>query len=186
MKNIRYSMFAAAAALAIALPLAAQATDGTITFNGKITNQTCDISGGTGGKTFQVNMPTVSVSALAAAGDVAGSTPFAISLTNCSPDSGNVSTLFEMGGTVNTNTGSLKNTVGTGMATNVEVQLLNGDNTAIKLGQAQASQNSNSVAISAGAATLNYIAQYSVPNTSSTGAGAGTVLTSVTYSMSYN
>jgi major type 1 subunit fimbrin (pilin) len=162
-------------------PQNAKASDGTITFNGKITAQTCTISGNGGGSSFLVQLPTVSTSSLTAAAEVAGATPFPIALSNCSPNSGNVSTYFEAGSTIDLVTGNLLNV--TGSAGNVEVGLLNAsDSSAISLGKAQASQNSQTVAISSGAATLNYIAQYVATNGAST---AGTVATTVTYSMSY-
>jgi major type 1 subunit fimbrin (pilin) len=163
-------------------PQNAKASDGTITFNGNITGQTCTISGNGGGPNFTVLLPTVSTTSLKAAGLVAGATPFPIALSNCSPASGNVSTYFEAGSTIDLVTGNLLNV--TGSATNVEVGLLNAkDSSAISLGKAQASQNSLSVPISAsGTATLNYIAQYVATNGAST---VGTVATTVTYSMSY-
>nr|WP_242880400.1 fimbrial protein [Stenotrophomonas maltophilia] len=78
-----------AALMLAAAPLAANAADGTITFNGKVTDKTCTIST-PGGKDFAVNLPTVSKNTLATAGAVAGRTPFAINLTKCS--AGNVAT----------------------------------------------------------------------------------------------
>ena len=63
-----------AALMLAAAPLAANAADGTITFNGKVTDKTCTIST-PGGKDFSVNLPTVSKNTLAAAGNVAGRTP---------------------------------------------------------------------------------------------------------------
>jgi major type 1 subunit fimbrin (pilin) len=161
-------------------PQNAKASDGTITFNGKITAQTCTISGNGGPASFTVQLPTVSTSSLTAAAAVAGATPFNIALTACSPDSGNVSTYFEAGSTVDASTGNLFNA--TGSATNVEVNLLNSDSSVISLGKPQATQNSKVVAIASGAATLNYIAQYVAVNGAST---AGTVASTVTYSMSY-
>ncbi|MFZ0871761.1 MAG: fimbrial protein [Rhodanobacter sp.] len=161
-------------------PQNAKASDGTITFNGKITAQTCTISGNGGPASFTVQLPTVSTSSLTAAKETAGATPFNIALTACSPDSGNVSTYFEAGSTIDTVTGNLLNA--TGSATNVEVGLLNSDSSVISLGKAQAGQNSATVAIASGAATLNYIAQYVATNGA---AGAGTVASTVTYSMSY-
>ena len=161
-------------------PQNAKASDGVITFNGKITAQTCTISGNGGGSSFTVTLPTVSTSSLTAAAQVAGATPFNIALTACSPNSGNVSTYFEAGSTVDAATGNLFNA--TGSATNTEVNLLNSDSSVIALGQPQASQNSKVVAIASGAATLNYIAQYVAVGGAS---GAGSVATTVTYSMSY-
>jgi major type 1 subunit fimbrin (pilin) len=179
-KTILSAALVAVMGVAAFAPQAAKASDGTITFKGNITAQTCTISGNGGGPNFTVTLPTVSTSSLTASGNVAGATPFSIALTNCSPDSGNVSTYYEAGTTIDTATSYLKNFTGT--ATNVEVGLLNSDSTPIKLGMAQAGQNSAVVAIASGAATLNYIAQYVATNGAST---AGSVNTTVTYSMSY-
>lgn len=158
----------------------AHAADGTITITGEITAQTCTISGDGGGKDFTVTLPTVSTSALATSGATAGRKPFRIALSNCSPDSGNASVYFEPGTTVNAETGQLKNA--TGDAKNVEVGLLNKDASNIKLGAAQAQQNSQVVPISSGAANLDYYAQYVATGGAAT---AGTVGTSVMYSVSY-
>ncbi|MBL2545168.1 type 1 fimbrial protein, partial [Klebsiella pneumoniae] len=62
-----------AALMLAAAPLAANAADGTITFNGKVTDKTCTIST-PGGKDFAVTLPTVSKNTLATAGAVAGRT----------------------------------------------------------------------------------------------------------------
>jgi len=53
------------------------------------------------GKDFTVTLPTVSKQTLAAAGNVAGRTPFQIKLANCSE--GKVATYFEPGATVDFN-----------------------------------------------------------------------------------
>ncbi len=160
----------------------ASAADGTITFNGMVTAQTCTINGnGSGAKNFTVTLPTVSASTLAADGATAGRTPFSIELTNCTPASGNVHTYFEPGSTTDATTGRLK--VAVGGATNVQIGLQNGDFTDIKAGFADASQNSHSVAISAaGAATLPYHAQYVATGGAAT---AGAANSSVMYTIVY-
>jgi major type 1 subunit fimbrin (pilin) len=161
---------------------------GTITFNGQITGQTCDIDGnGTGGKDFTVTLPTVSKQSLPAAGAVAGATPFHISLSNCSPATGNVSTYFEpSGAAVDMATGNLN--IDAGGATNVQLQLLNSDNTAITIGAttgANGADNSGSkrVALVAGAAQLNYFVQYFAIRGA---AGEGSVTSRVQYTIKYN
>lgn len=164
----------------VAAASSAHAADGTITITGEITAQTCTISGDGGGKDFTVTLPTVSTSSLATSGATAGRKPFRIALSNCSPNSGNASVYFEPGVTVNATTGQLKNSSGT--ATNVEVGLLNKDSSNIKLGAAQAQQNSQTVPIAGGAATLDYYAQYVATGGAAT---AGSVNTSVMYSVSY-
>jgi len=180
-KTILSAALVAVMGVAAFAPQAAKASDGIITFKGAITAQTCTIVGNDQGSDFTVTLPTVSTSSLPANGSHAGDTPFTIALTNCSPDSGNVSTYFEAGATIDATTGFLKNTTGT--ATNTEVNFLNTvDGTSIKLGAPQASQNSAVVAIASGSANLPYIARYAAVGG---GSGAGSVQTTVTYSMSY-
>ncbi|RKU00897.1 fimbrial protein [Burkholderia sp. Nafp2/4-1b] len=179
MKLAFTSIAALTVAAAAALPSVAHAADGTITINGNIGTQTCQIDGnGTGGKDFTVALPKVSTSALASGGSTAGRTPFKIGLKNCSQATGNVYTHFEPGTTVNSTTGQLINA--SGSAKNVEVGLLNGDTSNIGLGKAD--ENSKAVALSNGAAELPYYAQYVATGGA---AGQGTVNTSVMYSIMY-
>ncbi|HHR6046528.1 TPA: fimbrial protein [Providencia alcalifaciens] len=73
----------------------ANAYDGKITFLGKISNATCEISGGTGGQetaspNFTVYLPQVSTSAFKQINDRAGDTEFFIKLkgSNCAAGDG--------------------------------------------------------------------------------------------------
>lgn len=160
----------------------ASAADGTITFNGEVTSNTCTINGaGSGASDFLVTLPTVSTSALAAAGQSAGRKTFDIALTNCTPDSGNVHTYFEPGVTTDFQTGNL--ILDAGGANNVQIRLLNGDDfSPIKAGFADGTQNSKSVAITAGSALLPYAAEYVAVNGA---AGAGAANSSVMYTLIY-
>jgi major type 1 subunit fimbrin (pilin) len=177
-QHIALGVIAAAAAL---LTTAAQASDGTITITGAVTATTCTINGGGAASSFTVPLPTVSTSALPANGATAGRTAFKIALTGCTPTTGTVATYFEPGTQVDLTTNRLKNG---GTATNVQVGVLNGDDmSAVLVGAAQASQNSHSASITAGAATLNYYAQYVATGGA---AGAGSVNTSVTYTLIYS
>lgn len=158
----------------------AHAADGTITFNGQITAQTCTINGnGSGAKDFTVTLPTVSAKTLAAAGATAGSTGFQIGLSGCTPNSGNVHTFFEAGPTTDTTTGNLK--LNAGGAANVQIGLLNSSFQPIKAGFADGVQNSTSVAISSGSATLQYYAQYVATGAASAGAANSSVLYTIAY-----
>jgi major type 1 subunit fimbrin (pilin) len=180
MKSNRLVKLAALVATIAALPIASHAADGTITFNGSITAQTCTINGnGAGSKDFVVKLPTVSASALASSGQTAGRTPFTISLSACTPAAGTVHTFFESGSTTSAVTGNLILT--TGGATNVQIGLLNADLTAIKAGFADASQNSKAVTLASGGATLSYFAQYVATGT----ATAGAANSNVTYTIAY-
>ncbi|ASU39404.1 fimbrial protein [Herbaspirillum sp. meg3] len=169
------SIIASFLAIAALAPAAAFASDGTITINGTVTAQTCTINGGS--PNLAVTLPTVSTSALASAGQTATPTPFTIALTACNPNSGNVRAFFETGSNVLA-TRRLKNN---GTATNLEIGLLNTDNTPISIGAASGAQGAASVAISSGNANLTYMAQYVATGT----VGAGTVTTSVTYSIEF-
>lgn len=169
-------LFAACALLA--LPLASNAADGEVQITGTITANTCDITTGTGG-VHTVTLPTVMASTLSDAGETAGRTPFTVQLANCSPDSGNVALYFEPGTNTDMATGRLSNT---GTATGVQVGLLNGSMVPIELNQSSASlQNSQTVSIASGSATLNYFAEYYATGA----AGAGSVSTSTFFSIVY-
>lgn len=173
------------AALSVVGIANAQAADGTITINGLVTDKTCDIA--TSSKNLTVNLPIVSKQTLAAAGNVAGRTPFQIKLEKCSE--GKVATYFEPGATVDFNTGRLLNQDASG-AKNVNVQLLGSNNQVIPVtaanlatnGLAGAQSNSQWVEVAAaGSAELNYYAEYYATGAAS----AGKVNTSVQYTIIY-
>lgn len=140
-------------------PLSASAADGTVTFNGKVTDKTCTIST-PGGRDFTVNLPTVPVSALEK-WQTAGRTPFSINLTNCS--SGSVAAYFEPGPTVDAKNGTLINQAAN-PAGMVHLQLLGSNNEVLLIeaaGAGLAQKNSQWVKVSAdGTANLNYYVQY--------------------------
>jgi major type 1 subunit fimbrin (pilin) len=182
MKNIRHLMIVAAMGAAAS---AAQASDGTLTILGQLTATTCTVQGNNQANDFTVTLPTLSNTVLPGSGSVAGSTGFTINLTQCTPKSGNVHTFWEYG--ANTlGDGNLKNN---GTAANVEVQLVdyNGSSpSAIDVSKADGAQDiagaTPTVSISSGAADLQYAAQYIAPTAA---AGAGSVSTSVIYSIVY-
>lgn len=163
-------------------PQAAKATDGTITFNGQISSNTCSIAstsvGGSGTASFTVTLPTVAAGALGtSAGTSAGTTPFSINLTGCT-GTGNVSAYFEPGSTI-TAAGRLKVTGATG----VDLQLLNSGQTAINL-STQAGTTSASIAT--GSADLKYFVQYYNNGTGTGGkVTAGAVASTVNYTIQY-
>lgn len=191
MKHYRTSILAASVLLA-ALSPAASAYDGTITFTGRITSNTCTISGNGGGTDFTVALPPVSASTLGTAGNIAGRTPFNIQLTGCTPDTGDVAVYFEPGATVDLATGRLTNTAVTTpaaegteavtAATNVQIGVLNADLTNIAVGSAFASQNSQQVAITGGTAVMQYYAQYVATGGAAT---LGVFTSALTYSVVY-
>lgn len=157
------------------------AADGTISFDGLVTDKTCDIVNNQG-KNFTVTLPTVSRQTLDVAGAVAGRTPFQINLSNCSK--GKVATYFEPGITVDASSGRLINQTTDG-AQNVQIQLL-GDNHQPVLvkaaGTTGAQENSQWVDTAAGgSADLDYYAEYYATDA----ATAGKVTSSVQYTIIY-
>lgn len=162
-------------------PVSNPPTDGTINITGTVIAQTCKVDGKSAGTadTKTVSLPDVLTSQLAATGDTAGDTPFSIAVTDCDSALSTVHTYFT-GSNIATD-GRLSNgTAGT--ATGVEVQLLNSDNSAIALNSADGSQNSEVVNLNSGDATLDYTARYYA---SSNTVGAGSVNTSVAFTMVY-
>jgi major type 1 subunit fimbrin (pilin) len=184
MKKILLSAALAAVFGVVALaPQAATATDGTITFAGKISSSTCTIgSSGTPstGGSFTVTLPTVSTGALGtSSGTVAGTTPFSINLSNCTSalNGGSVKAYFEPGSTINTN-GRLNTAVA-----GVDLQVLNSGQTGINL---STQAGTTSATVTGGSATLAYYVQYYNNGANGTGAvGSGTVGSSVNYSIVY-
>jgi len=162
----------------LCLPIAAYASDGTISISGQISNNTCQINGNTAGSPTVVTvvLPLVSRTALATAGQTAAPTPFTLNLTNCTGST--AQTLFELGPNVDQTTGNLINQA-VGGAVNVEVGLLNNNFQSINVGS---NANSQTVSITGAAATLRYYAQYVATGA----AGAGSVATSVQFSLLYN
>ena len=176
-------------ALGFAAVGTASAADGKITFKGTISDVTCTVTGGTGtdagAQNFIVNLPTVSKTALDAAGDRAGDTAFSVVIggagqTGCT--NGKVASLkFEpTQSPVDAVTGRLINSVVAGSAAVVQVGLMNQAKQDINL---YTDANSPTATIAGNTATLNYWAQYYAPTT---GVTSGTVDTYVMYSAVYN
>lgn len=151
------------------------AADGTITINGKVTDNTCVVTTPQG-KNLTVTLPTVSKLSLASPGATAGRTPFTLGLTGCKVGD-IVGTYFEPGATVDFATGLLNNA---GSATEVKVQLVGDNNLPIRV-LAGPQTNSQFVTVADTSADLNYYAEYYA-----TGAAtSGDVTTSVQYTIIY-
>ena len=178
---MRILSFVTTAILLASTSGAALASDGTITINGKVTDTTCDISVNGGNESNTVTLPTVSTSALASVGATATPTPFTIVLSGCTGSTQNsASTYFESGTNVDADSGRLNNAAVDTAAANVQVELLNKDRGAIKIGSAL-EQGDIWTTFDADKTIMTYIAQYYA----TAPAGAGNLTTSVTYSIVY-
>ena len=183
MQSIKVPGRALAITALLLAPFVCHAVDGTVTINGKVTDETCTINGGA--SSFAVQLPTVSKSSLNAANAFSGAMPFSIALTGCANvTSGNVSVYFEPDPTkINMATGRLFNTGTAG--TNVEVELLNSGMGIMDLSKSSGNQNSTAVNLSGTSATLTYYARYKSLAALTTANGVGTVAASVTYTVIY-
>lgn len=158
------------------------ATSGTLSFTGKLTDNTCSVAINGAGANATIALPSVTVGELDTAGKVSGRTKFTLSLSSCSGTSlAGAAAYFQSGSNVNSN-GRLNNT---GTATNVDLQILDSSNSdaVINVGNADQLTNTTFVAVRAGSAVaLPYSVQYYATGK----AGAGDIASSVTYNLIYN
>ncbi|ABI39309.1 Fimbrial protein [Shewanella sp. MR-4] len=173
----------AIACLPVIVVPTAKASTGTITFNGEVTSSTCTVKVNGTSADAVVTLPTVSTSDLAADTVVAGRTTFTINLSECTLDANQsqVVAFFESGTNVVATTGRLKNN---GTAGNVSLQLLDAVNSSvIKAGdEGQKTSNTATTVAGDGTAILPYAVEYYAEGAAAT---AGTVTSSVTYSIHY-
>ncbi|MBF8792096.1 type 1 fimbrial protein [Pseudomonas monteilii] len=120
-----------------ATAISAHAADGMVKITGSVLATTCKVDGGkvdTGPQgslsAINVELEPVSKSSLDAPGKVAGGKTFKIALSGCAAKTAQV--LFETMGTVDTETGNLKNN---GDAQNVQVGLYDMNDNRIVIGQ---------------------------------------------------
>jgi major type 1 subunit fimbrin (pilin) len=198
-------MLVAGISTAMALPLSSQASDGTITFTGAVTANTCTVvvNGTTADAT--VALPTVSMAALtnaAASGATAAKTTAAGTFFNMTVSAcpavpvgditphatpSTVRIYFEAGPNVDVLTGGLINTL---TGSNVEVNLYNASSASIVTTQIMPGTNTglpaaqNLVALNTTPGTQYFYAGYSTAG-ANLAATAGAVSTSVTYSLIY-
>lgn len=164
-------------------PQAANAADGTITFNGAVTGATCTINVGTasGGLSPTIVLPTVATTSLATAGQTAGATAFSVYLTACpvAPALQKASVNFEAGANVNA-AGRIINTGATvPVATLVDLQLTDGGSNPIVIGTGPVPTTYATFA--SNAATFPYFVRYYATGAATAGNVKGTVQYSIVY-----
>lgn len=173
-----------------AMPYAA-ATN-TITFNGKITDATCDVSleykgaeVGTAG-TGAIMLDEVSKATLTAANSSAGQEPFFIVAKNCTlgtPAKTKIAANFKSAN--GDNQGYLNNTASTGAASNVQFRLLDSGREVIKVNDPNQSSTTAYTDINtdeAGDTKMLYFVEYV---SSLGGATGGAVTSTVDYELMY-
>lgn len=165
----------ALAILAAGSVCAAQAADGTVTITGSLGAATCGVSAGT--QTVTVTLPPgTATGALANAGDTAGLTTFDLALSNCYGKSSATITFDAASANLDSNGRLINN----GTATNVVVEIAKKDGSQ---GYNLKTFPGTTIAIDSqlGTGSTSLAARYY----SLGGATAGTVTTSVGFSVTY-
>lgn len=170
-------------AIGLALSLASTtsvfaASDNTITFQGEVTDQTCDVTINGNTASPVVLLPTVSISDFASS-TTAGATTFEVGVSGCAVDSTSdrdVSTVF-IGNQV-TSSGNLGNT---GTAGNVDIQILDSTDKVIDFTSNFTADNDLKITAGQDSASATYTAQYY----SSATPTAGNVTASLQYAVTY-
>lgn len=161
------------------LSATAFASDNTITFQGEVADNTCQVYVNGNAASPVVLLPTVSVSDFSAAGDVAGETSFTISVEGCATDAQTVSieTIFVPNGL------SGDNMANTGTAGGVSLQLLDAPGgAAISLVNGINAVTGLTVDAGATGASHDFAVQYYADDASVT---PGSVTSAVQYAISY-
>jgi major type 1 subunit fimbrin (pilin) len=179
MRNLKMTLCAMALAAASTSALAADETQGTVTFNGELIAETCTIASDSVDR--QVQLPTVSIQTLNAAGTAAGSKGFDLNVENCPTGITQVAAHFEAVGSsgVDSATGNLTNqyTGAETSATNVQVRLYNSDEQQLKVGE-----TGEAAAVATdGTATMRYYGGYYATAATT----AGMVYAQARYTLAY-
>ncbi|MFP0195028.1 fimbrial protein [Pseudomonas sp. PHC1] len=176
-KSLSFAILLAATTIQVA-----NASDGTINFNGELVTQTCTIAvdGVVTPTAATVTLPTVSTSVLSTSGEVAGQTGFNIQLSACTGAATTAAAFFEAGASVDPVSGNLNNMTGT--ASEVQLQLIDAANgSAIQAGNTNQITNTTRNTLVGGAVNMPYAVQYFATAATT----PGTVISSVTYSIDY-
>lgn len=158
------------------------ASEGTVNFSGALLSKSCSstVNGAIGIPT--VELPRLSVEALSAKGETAGRTGIEIGWT-CPANAilGSVLVYFEGGSSIDVQTKNILNVGGT--ATGVQLQLLDVESKKIEIGSLSQTVAKRSLETRGTGVFLTQ--QYFVQYYASAKVTPGTVVGSVTYSMSY-
>ncbi|MFT4246988.1 MAG: fimbrial protein [Pseudomonas sp.] len=166
------------ALLTLAIAAAPAYAANTITFQGEVSEQTCEVTVNGTASSPIVLLPTVSTTDLAASGDTAGQTPFEVGVTGCTAatTATTITTVF-----VGNNVADTGNLTNTGTATNVEVQVLDTASAVIDFSSTYEGDADITLAAGDTAASATYNVQYYATGAST----AGTVSASLQYAVSY-
>ncbi|MGA5657972.1 fimbrial protein, partial [Rahnella contaminans] len=123
MTSTSLSMMVVAVVSGISMISAANAADGTITFTGNVTADSCTVAVNSSTSSATVELGTVSTSEFKAVGDLSTVKDFTLNLTACPTGVTNVSVVFDGQGDAADNTTFQNNDTGATAATGVGVRL---------------------------------------------------------------
>ncbi|WP_114194188.1 fimbrial protein [Edaphovirga cremea] len=188
---MKKSLLSTTLALALSMGYIAIANasgSGTITFNGELTDTTCDVTVNGEAADATVKLPTVGVSQLNADGAITGRERFNMELTNCAVvtegGKNQVSVFFQQGATVDSK-GHLINTLTDATAaTLVDLQLLDASNNYLPINAGDASQTTTTAYApipDGGSLTLPYAVQYYANGQATPGLFSSSVMYNLQY-----
>lgn len=149
-----------------------------ITFQGEVTDQSCEVTINGNNTNPVVLLPTVAATELSASGVTAGETTFSLSISGCDGTAISTNTLF-VGNSVDAD-GNMTNIASSAPAENVALQLL-ADGTPINLNNSTPVEGPSVIAGET-EATKDYSVQYIATGGAATaGAVTGTVQFAITY-----
>ena len=178
-------VLALSAALALGISATASAQSGTITFNGRVTDTTCDVTfpgSSVPGGDPTIVLPTVPTTALSTAGSTAGKTPVAVVIGSAARPCMHSSVALELNQnrTADVTAGRLNNVATADPATNVQVGLLTADDQPLDITSPKSIGRVNLDAN--GIAQVDFAAEYYA----TAAAKAGAVAANVEYTVDYN
>lgn len=157
------------------------ADDGTVNFTGNIIEAGCQVNSSIASP-MTVKLGDVAKTDFAAAGDTAANTKFTLVLTNCPAELDGKQVVVKYDGTPNATDNDyleLTNAGGTGVATGVAIQLLNGDGSALPLG----TDSKGTTVKASGDTSLDFFARYIATNAT---VAAGSANGTVNFTLAYN
>jgi len=160
------------------------AQDNAIRFMGSVSSQTCNISvNNSTSNSPIILMNAAKASDLSTAGKTSTPTTFKLTLTGCTDPGANGQSIKIHFASNNVDaSGNLANIATTDAATNVAIQLLDPDNTAINLSSGQATAKGFTLASGSTSGDAQYTAQYIATGGAAT---SGKVEATVQYAISY-
>ncbi|MBW7981709.1 fimbrial protein [Enterobacillus tribolii] len=171
---MKKNIIAAALVSSVVLSASALAADGTVNFNGEITDEVCTVDSGS--KDFTVAMGKIGTNAFSASGSLAGAKQFTITLTDCPASVANNGVAIRFDGSQKNGDNAILDLTSASTAQNVGIQISDAQNQVVKL-----YENSSKYTVQAGSVknNLNFTARY-ISTAATVGAGTANAVSQFT------